>query len=208
MKTIFKITPVVLFTMFIFMITSCKKDPITPDPAQEIKLRNKTAVTPETPPPGGGLGSYVYLNANGEYATSYAGGITFGNTFTYPLSVQSYQNGTPYTPFYNGGYSPANMLSWTQHGSSFVMLLGTVVGGLPIYDNSAATQQGMQNYNADVARFLNGELTVMPTLPDHMSRVGGSADGIITITGTFVLDTASPTHVSVTNITYLTGSVE
>jgi hypothetical protein len=161
------------------------------------------SVTPETPNPGGGLGNFVYLDANGNYATSYAGGINFGPTFTYPLSVQSYQNGTPYSPFYYGGYSPNNMLSFTQYGSSFVMILGTVVGGLPVYEMTPLTMAGINKYQEDLDKWFRGEINTMPHLAGSIAHTGGNSSGLLSITGSFVLDTQSPTHVSVTNINYI-----
>ncbi|GGG92389.1 hypothetical protein [Pedobacter zeae] len=205
MKKKFKSSPLIICLLYVLVAMSCKKEIVTDSVDQEIKFKKKLAVTPETPNPGGGLGSFVVLNENGDYVTSYGGGINFGNTFTYPLSVQSYQNGTPYTPYYSGGYSPSNMLSFTQNGPHFTMLLGTVVGGM-----TTNTYDAISAYNTAFNNYINGtgDLTSFPQYSTYAVQYGGSSDGILTINGTFVLDTQSPTHVSVTNIKYIVAAVE
>jgi hypothetical protein len=187
-----------LIFMALSLTMSCKKDFISEEP-MIVTDDQKTSVTPETPNPGGGVGSFVVMDANGNYVTAYGGGINFGNTFTYPLSIQSYQNGTPYTPFYSGGFSPANMLSFTQNGPHFTMLLGTIVGGI-----TTNTYDAISAYNEAFNSYINGtgNSQSFPQYSSFASQYGGSSDGILTINGTFVLDTQSPTNVSVTNIQY------
>lgn len=165
-------------------------------------LEGKLNYTPETGPPHGGLGSPVVLNASGNYVTSYGGGINFGSTFTYPLSITNSQNGTPYAPYYFGGYSDANMLEFIQNGPHFVMLLGTVVGGMPVNQLSPLTLTGIENYKTELNKWFSGERETMPHLASAIGYAGGSSDGILTVSGTFVLDTQSPTNVSVTNLKY------
>jgi len=199
------------FKCFTFIVSmalfSCGKGD-TIEPAEKTTLEGKLNYTPETGPPHGGLGSPVVLNANGDYVTSYGGGINFGQTFTYPLSITNDQNGTPYAPFYYGGYSDANMLEFIQNGPHFVMLLGTAVGGMPVHEMTPLTLTGIQNYRTELDKWFNGEIETMPNLATTVGYAGGSADGILTVSGTFVLDTQSPTHVSVTNLTYKFTVVE
>ncbi|GGH15254.1 hypothetical protein GCM10007422_37180 [Pedobacter zeae] len=195
--------------LIVSIAVSCKKDVVgATDSEQSVTLKKKFAVTPETPNPGGGLGNAVVKDTNGDYITAYGGGINFGNVFTHPLTIQSYQNGTPFAPSYSGGYSPANMLSFTQHGESFVMILGTAVGGLPSYDMSPLTLSGIQKYETDIDKWLNGEIAEMLHLANSIAYTGGNSSGLISITGTFVLDNQSPTNVSVTSIKYKPTLVE
>lgn len=189
------------FLAFIILCWSCNKGDVI-EPAAAVTPEGKLSYTPETGPPHGGLGSPVVLNSSGNYVTAYGGGINFGSTFTYPLSITNSQNGTPYTPYYSGGYSDANMLQFIQNGPHFVMLLGTAVGGVPVYQLSPLTQQGISTYTTELNKWFNGERETMPHLAATITEVGGSADGILTVSGTFVLDTQSPTNVSVTNLKY------
>lgn len=198
MRTNFTVVSLIFSAVIISGLTSCKKDEMINE-TKTFKIDKKTLVTPETGPPHGGLGSFVVLDANGNYITAYGGGINFGNTFTYPLNISNDQNGTPYSPFYYGGYSPANMLSFSQNGPHFTMLLGTVVGGM-----TTNTYEAISAYNTAFNEYINSENPTgsLPQYSSFANQYGGASDGIITINGTFVLDTQSPTNVSVTNLVY------
>lgn len=49
---------------------------------------------------------------------------------------------------------------------------------------------------------INGDSSVpsLPSFGTYVSRYGGSFDGIITISGKFILDSASPTYVVIKDI--------
>lgn len=86
---------------------SCKKESQKKEETQAdfkpiINVIKNSALnyTPGDAPPstGGDNGTPVYLNGNGEYATAYGGGITFGTTFTHPFSMTAQENGLLWGP--------------------------------------------------------------------------------------------------------------
>ncbi len=143
-------------------------------------------------PPGTGHSTHVVLNSSGDYVTSYSGGINFGSTFLYPYTIPAGKNGQPYTPSF-GAFTANNLLSYHLNGAHFTMQQGTAVGGLGPNDHLA-----LSNYYDDFDKFVNGEISSLPSPDTYFSGVGGSADGILTTTGTFIYNNNSPTNVAIT----------
>ncbi|MBN8865723.1 MAG: hypothetical protein J0H92_20280 [Sphingobacteriales bacterium] len=143
-------------------------------------------------PPGTGHSTHVVLNSSGDYVTSYSGGINFESTFLYPYTIPAGQNGQPYAPSF-GAFIANNLLSYHLNGAHFTMQQGTAVGGLGPNDHLA-----LSNYYADFDKFVNGEISSLPSPDTYFSGVGGSADGILTTTGTFIYNSNSPTNVAIT----------
>lgn len=185
-----KLTPLFILSITLVLFSCSKK---------EVELRTEPAASPTEEniptsmlPPGTGHSTHVVLNSSGDYVTSYSGGINFGTMFLYPYTIPTGQNGQPYAPSF-GAFVANNLLSYHLNGAHFTMQQGTAVGGLGPNDYLA-----LSNYYEDFDKYVNGEISSLPSPDTYFSGVGGSADGILTTTGTFIYNSNSPTNVAIT----------
>lgn len=181
-----------LFILSLFTVLfSCSKQK-TALPAVSAGESSEEDIPVSMLPPGTGHSTHVVLSSSGDYITSYSGGINFGTTFLYPNTIPAGQNGQPYIPSF-GAFIANNLISYHLNGAHFTMQQGTVVGGLGPNDYLA-----LSNYYDDFDKFVNGEISSLPSPDTYFSGVGGSADGILTTTGTFIYNSNSPTNVAIT----------
>ncbi|WP_316801740.1 hypothetical protein [Pedobacter nototheniae] len=175
------------------LIISCKKDVNQTESYSSASIKNGLKATLPGDNPAASAIPVVY--ENGEYKTAYAGGLNFGPTFTYPTTVTAAEYGQSWSPSYSGPTSQNNLLSFLQDDSRFSAFFGTFVNGI-------GTAVGM--YYTDWHSWILNSNDGSSSPPAFtVQRYGGSADGIILITGQFIKDPTSPTHVSIVSQTYI-----
>lgn len=175
------------------LIISCKKDMNQTESYSSASIKNELKATLPGDNPSATAVPVVY--ENGEYKTAYAGGLNFGSTFTYPISVTAAEYGQNWSPSFSGPISQNNLLTFMQDGSRFSAFFGTFVNGI-----GTALSMYNEDWHAWILNSYNGT-TTPPAFT--MQRYGGAADGIILITGQFIKDPTSPTHVSIVSQTYI-----
>ncbi len=185
-----------LIALSLAVISSCKKDTINTETERTHKA---VSTLPENSLPYNA--SYVVYE-NGRYLTNYAGGLSFGSTFVHPLSITADMNGSPFAPEgfeFDWYYGAPNKLSFTVYGADFVMVQGTVVGGMTVNGREAISK-----FNADWGKYLSGDSTVTsaPDFSSYANQYNTPVDGLITTTGRFVYDNASPTNISIVPLSY------
>ncbi len=173
----------ILLVVSAVSILSCKKDQPIND---ESPLPQKKAWHEDGGDPGGPTGtiqSSKVVFINGEFYVSAAGGLHFGPSFTYPTNKYAYANYTPFTPSWSGLTGDSNLLDFKMDGHKFVAVLGTVVGGLV--------------YKMNTKEYFEKLKTSIPQVSEYVTSAGGSADGLIIVTGKFLIDHDAPFGVAV-----------
>nr|WP_199157373.1 hypothetical protein [Pedobacter sp. ASV2] len=175
------------------LIISCKKDMNQTESYSSASIKNGRKATLPGDNPGATAVPVVY--ENGEYKTAYAGGLNFGSSFTYPISVTAAEYGQSWAPSFGGPTSANNLITFMQEDSRFSAFFGTFVNGI-------GTALSMY-YNDWHYWILNAPAGNLSAPSFTVARYGGAADGIILITGQFIKDPTSPTHVSIVSQTYI-----
>lgn len=182
------------------LFSSCKKDNSVNGSSANLKPKKLDYAYGEGSPtnPGGGTNGavYVYQDANtGEFYSPWGPGIGFGTYFPHPAVVDETNEGTAFYPGVSAtDYFTHNLLSFGLNGNKFTALYGTFVGGLPTNYHDAETAY-YQAFNA----YLTDSTAGLPVFSAAVA--GASSTGIITVFGQFVVDSNSPTHVSIVPIT-------
>lgn len=163
---------------------SCSKEEPLREDSQSLEIKgNKMLLPGQTP---GTLNSASIYYSGGLYRTAYAGGLIFGDEFIHPTNKFDYQMYTPWQPVSasQGVSGLNNLLSYQQNGHKFVVLLGTSPGGF-------VTSFDSDKYWEDLDK---GQLN---PIRSYFTLVGGDANGIITITGKFMIDHNAALGVSI-----------
>lgn len=177
---------------------ACEKQE-TPIEHSDLKSEAKVQTTSQIMGLPTGDIAHVYPNPNGGFSVAWAGGINF-STFTYPNSISPSQDGTLWGPYFDGVTGDSNMLYYSNDGSNITFALGTYLGGI-----TTNTRDALSAYTDDYNKYMEGD-TIMaspPSFSTYATRFGGSDDGIILIHGKFILDSSSPTNVSITESDFI-----
>jgi hypothetical protein len=151
---------------------------------------------------------------NYYYQCNYGGFLfNFGYSFPHPISIASYQTGTPYTASIlsvSSGPTPMGEFRMALDGSSFTATFCTLSGVIPVNAHASldAYYTKFDNFVTQATNPATG-LPKEPTLPDYTTTATNmgynpAVNGIITIKGRFILDhTSAVTNVSIIDIGYL-----
>lgn len=193
-----KILSILLISVFSLTV-SCKKDKIAYDQEISIHAPNSVSVTPDMPPPGGngsGMGTPIVRGADGIFRAAYGGlNLNFGTNVFWPTVVQTWENGNVFDGISDIFDDGNVILSYNIVDGRFAIFLSSM-GSYP--------SQEIFNYNKAFVDFVQqkrdpqtNEL-IQHTLPQP-KPIGEVTPNVIT--GQFIIDTASPTNLSISAVT-------
>lgn len=162
-------------------LNSCSKSDEESPLNTEIQIKNKKSFTPGMV--AGTLRTSKIYYENGQYKTSFGAGLNFGSSFTVPTNPYNIVNFSPWSPSFSAP-SGSNLLSFQQDGNKFTAIYGTFTGGL-IYNFS------VKEY------FKKLDAGIIPKVSDYVKKTTGDADGLIVVSGKFIIDHSTPLSVSI-----------
>ena len=192
--------------ILIMLLSSCSKvELVYLQPQEEASSSGKKAKLPDDPYLGRKI---VYQNSSGDYVCHYGNGFNFGRTFVHPTNAAYYgSDGTTYS-----GYNPAWGVSDLDLGANLYEFEMTSSYRFVAYYrklsgfDSPISREAFNRYKQAVKDYYSNakkadgtyKQATMPRFSNFApSTVPG--DGYYTITGMFVIDSASPTNVSISD---------
>ncbi|HCX58688.1 MAG TPA: hypothetical protein DHU90_19290 [Sphingobacterium sp.] len=169
------------------LFISCKKEGV--DVVNSELIKSKKALLPDggsESTPGSTRSVHVVKLSNGQFYAGYAGGLRFGNWFTYPSNLNDYQWYERFTPTFDTPIGDSNLIDFRMDGHKFIAVLGTALGGLV--------------YKMNTKDYLEKFKTTIPAVSDYVSKVGGGTDGIILVPGKFLIDKNAPYGIAIFDI--------
>jgi hypothetical protein len=143
----------------------------------------------------GVMESHIVLTADGEYFSSYGGGITFGTYFPHPTSIDysGATDGEPVVSFDLVNFSDFQTLMYSIDGNKFLVIQ-------PTFPNAVTMTQVLE-YRTKLHAYWDDK-TGTVVKPTPLGNTSG-AGGVLEIRGQVVRDHESPTNTSVVSDDYV-----